>query len=169
MKIQQYLAQENMTRAELAKKLGVSRAAVYKWDEIPDKHLKILMGEIEEPVNLSKVDEEDASCPPIGVSERNWKIVDDKLHWQGEVFGHGSDWDYNYSPAKILHIRELLRQMGSVEAVYNWIQPVQFEKDFIEAVSKDLVCPIVVDMVFPRIEGGRPIPRRVYPFETGIS
>ena len=168
MKVDKYLESEGLNKSELASKLGVSRAAISQWDEIPDKHLKILMGEIEEPVNLSKVDEEDASCPPVGVSERNWKIVDDKLHWQGEVFGHGSDWDYNYSPARISYIRDLLKRLGSVQAVYDWIQPVQFEKDFIEAVSKDMVCPIVVDMVFPRI-GGRPVPKRVYPFEPGIS
>ena len=168
MLLSEYLESEKTTRAELSRRLGVSKAAISKWEEIPENHLKILMGEIEEPVNLSEVDEKDASCPPIGVSARNWKIVDGKLHWQGSVFGHGSEWDYNYSPAKIIHIRELLKQMGSVEAVYNWIQPVQFDKDFIEAVSKDLVCPIVVDMVFPKI-GDRPIPKRVYPFEGGFK
>jgi hypothetical protein len=152
-----------MTRADLAKKLGVSRAAVYKWDEIPDKWEKVLMGEIEEPVNLDKVSEEDASIPPVGVASRDWRVEGEKIHWQGEVFGHGSEWDYNYSASKIGHIRGLLERMGSVDAVYNWIQPVQFGKDFIVAVSKDLVCPIIVDMVYPKI-GGSPIPKRVYPF-----
>lgn len=163
MLLSDYLAVEITTKAELSRRLGVSKVAVSKWVEIPEKHLKVLMGEIEEPVNLDKVSKEDASCPPVGVASRDWRVEGEKIHWQGDVFGHGSEWDYNYSASKILHIRELLRQMGSVDAVFNWLQPVQFGKDFIDAVKKDLVCPIIVDMVYPKI-GDRPIPKRVYPF-----
>ena len=163
MRVDEYLSQEGISKAGLAERLGISRAAISQWDEIPEKWMKALAGEIEERVYLPDGNEADASVPSVGVASRQWKVVGDKLHWQGGVFGHGSEWDYNYSPAKIRYIRGLLKQMGSVQAVYDWIQPVQFDRGFIEAVHKDVVCPIVVDMVFTKV-GNVPIPKRVYPF-----
>ena len=84
------------------------------------------------------------------------------------MFGHGSDWDYSYSPAKISYIRRLIKQMGSVAAVFDWVQPVQFDRSFIQAVADNTVCPIVVNMV-DLGNGGRMVPKRCYPFETALA
>lgn len=166
MNLDEYLSSTGITKTDLAKKLGVSRAAVSQWKEIPEKWMKVLSGEVEEPVNLPDVPLEEPVELPEGVVSREWRVVGDKLEWCGGVFGHGSEWDYNYSPSRITYIRGLLKQMGSVQAVYEWIQPVQFDKAFIKAVHEDRVCPIVIDMLAPKV-GGRPVPKRVYPFGEG--
>ena len=143
MLLSDYLALHNKTKADISRQLNLSASAVSQWQEIPGKWLNVLKG--------------------------GWTIHKGQLYWQGGVFGHGSEWDYSYSPAKIYHIRRLLNQMGSVAAVADWVKPVQFDRSFIQAVKDNAVCPIVVDMVDASIDGGKRIPSRVYPFEAAAA
>ena len=119
MLLTDYLTENGKTKAGIAKELELSPSAVSQWKEIPEKWMQVLKG--------------------------GWAVHKDRLYWQGSTFGHGSDWDYNYSPAKIFHIRGLLKMLGSVSAVVDWVHPVQFEREFIQAVKDDNVCPKVVD------------------------
>ena len=43
MKLSDYLETEGITAAELSRRLGISKAAISKWDEIPDKWLGMLI------------------------------------------------------------------------------------------------------------------------------
>ena len=42
---------------------------------------------------------------------------------------------------KIDHIRGLLKQFESVEAVHKWIHPIQWDKQFIQDVADNKVAP----------------------------
>ncbi len=153
MKVIDFISARNWTKTDLAKRLGVSKALIGKWDEIPEKYLK----ELEEDL-------------PEGIAERHWWVREDKLHWgqmgtrglRVDVYGHGSEYDYDYSMAMINHIRSLLDLHKEVQAVFEWVNPTAFPRAFIEDVKKDCVCPNTVDM--RKQEGGRPIPIRVFPF-----
>ena len=156
MDMTEYLTGKNWTKTDLAKRLGVSKALVGRWEEIPEKYQKVLDSEL-----------------PEDIAYRDWWIHKDHLHWgmmgkagrlNVHTFGHGSEFDYNYSMAKIEFIRKLLKQLGSVQAVVEWVHPVEFENQFVKDVKEDIVCPNVVDMRKPPIEGGRPVPKRVFPF-----
>ena len=138
MKLDKWLEIHGKSKADVARILELSRAAVTKWDEIPEKWLGVLDG--------------------------GWLVHKDRLYWQGSTFGHGSEWDYSYSAHKIFFIRQLLKDLGSVQAVSEWVSPVQFGSGFIQAVKDDVVCPMVTDMVEGRIKGGKAIPKLVYPF-----
>ena len=157
MLLSDYLNESGETKASLSRRLGISAPAIQKWVEIPEKYLlQLSIPEATEPEIQNSEEGDDWEF-----HSRSWKVKDDKLIWQGASFGHGSEWDYNYSPAKIFHIRGLLKQLGRVQAVYEWVQPIAFDRSFIEAVHKNEVCPIVVDM---KKRGGIIIPKRVYPF-----
>jgi len=128
MLLSEYLERTGKTKAGISRELDLSASAISQWKDIPEKWEKVLDG--------------------------GWAVHKGRLYWQGSTFGHGSEWDYNYSPAKIFHIRRLLEELGSVQAVWEWVQPIAFERDFIQAVKDDVVCPIVVDAS----------KERVYPF-----
>jgi len=149
MKLSSYLESRGWTKSDLAKRLGVSKVLVGKWDEIPEKYLEVLEADL-----------------PEGVAYRDWWTRGDRLFWKvgSEVreYGHGSVWDYEYSMAKIDFIKDLLRSLGSVQAVVEWIG--MFPAEFIRDVEKGVVCPNVVDMKKPRLEGGDPVPQRVEPW-----
>lgn len=154
MKMTDYLEQEGITRTELSKRLGVSKAAVGKWDEIPENHMQ-------------KLDEK----LPDDVAYRDWWVRDDRLFWRImntngtyriEEYGHGSEHDYEYSMGKIGFIRDLVKNHG-ISGTIEWVHGVNFPSQFIHDVAKDCVCPNVVDMRKPTM-GGKPVPKRVFPF-----
>jgi len=165
MKLSDYLSSEGISKSELAKRLGVSRGAVSQWVDIPEGHMKAL-NESREPED-AEIEESVPAPEGWEFLSRNWRIKGEKLIWQGGIFGHGSDWDYNYSPARIFQIRRLLKDLGSVAAVLEFSGAVQMDAGLLNDIQKDIVCPIVVDMMKVRIEGGRPVPKRVYPFGGG--
>ena len=150
MKLEDYLNEMNCTKADLGKRLGVSKALVGRWDEIPEKYQKILDEEL-----------------PDDIHHRDWWVRGERLYWQvdsrGPIrdYGHGSEYDYDFSMAKIDFIRRLIKQLGSPQAVIEWVKPVEFPNEFILDVHKDCVCPNVVDM---RKGEGRAVPTRVFPF-----
>jgi len=43
MKLSDYLETEGITAAELSRRLGISKAAISKWDEVPEKWLGVLI------------------------------------------------------------------------------------------------------------------------------
>ena len=156
MKVTDYLKREGITKTELSLWLGVNKSLVGRWEDIPEKHMATL----------------DARLPE-GIVSRDWSVREDRLHWRvkmpnGDIrvmkYGHGSEWDYEYSMGKIDFIRGLIKQLGGVGAVIEWVKPVMFPSQFIHDVHKDCVCPNVVDMRKARIEGGKPVPVRVFPF-----
>ena len=155
MKLSDYLVERGLTQKDVSELCGVSMAAVSQWESIPEKRFEAL--KIAPEVEL-----------PDDVAYRDWWVRDDRLHWKidGEVFsyGHGSENDYDYSHAKIEFIRELLKKVGGSGAVIEYMRPIEFPSDFIRDVEKGNICPNVVDMMKPEIEGGRPVPKRVYPF-----
>jgi hypothetical protein len=140
MKMADYIAKRGWTQKDLADRLGVSKALVGRWDDIPEKFWDKL-----------KVD----------VPGRAWWVEGDRLHFRGSSYGHGSQWDGEYSAAKIDHIRSVLKQVGSVQGAIDWVHPVTFPSGFIQDVQKDMVCPKVVDMVVN--ERGNEIPVVVVP------
>ena len=161
MKLSDYLETEGITAAELSRRLGISKAAISKWDEIPEKWLGVLSeikrqeimekegrvilqdngGSMPKYVSVDLADGKDEAII-YGKTEHGiaWFISGDKITWLGSEFGHGSEWDYNYSAAKIFHIRRLLEQVGSVQGVFEFCNCI-FEKDLIRDVSKNVVCP----------------------------
>ncbi len=151
MTLSQELDRAGITRGQLAEKLGVNRKTVTRMGEkVSEEVLKI----------LSEFSGED-----LEFHSRGWKIKDEKLHWQGMIFGHGSEYDYEFSASKISHIRrELKVRDNDVTALMDWLGGVGFPREFVQDVKDNRVCPNVVDMRKPHIEGGRPIPIRVFPF-----
>ena len=161
MKLSEYLKENRQTKTGLATWLGINKSLVGRWDEIPEKYAVMLESKL-----------------PEGVVARDWCIRKDHLNWKvmapnGEIrvkrYGHGSEWDYEFSMAKIDFIRSLIKQLGSVGGVIEWIRPVEFPASFIADVSKDCVCPSVVDMHKNKVDGGKPIPVRVFPFGPRVD
>lgn len=53
MKLADYLSTTGFTKASLARALGIGKAAVQKWDDIPEKWLSMLDGLVPEPVKVA--------------------------------------------------------------------------------------------------------------------
>ena len=159
------LERAGLTKVELAKFLSVSRQTVMRMgDEVTPEVEKVLstLITIDNPsyakyledhpeynvqhsnkvaIGVDLADEKDESIivgkPKDGLM---WSVRGDKVTWLGSEFGHGSEWDYNYSAAKIFHIRRLLEQIGTIQGVMDFCNGI-FENSFIQDVSKNCVCP----------------------------
>jgi len=169
MLLKDELKRFGVSQGRLAEALGKSRATINRMrdEEASEEVLSALriLAELPEKLASGGAIEVEVNTPLYDYfKERAWDVRDGKLHWLGMSFGHGSEYDYEYSPAKIEFVRGLLKQHGSVAAAFGWLQPVEFPRVFVEDVSKGKVCPCVVDMKPPKLEGGRPIPVRVFPF-----
>ncbi len=134
MKLEDFLDRSGMTKAAVADFCQVTRSALTKWEEVPDKHMVLLSSFLKEKVVtdetvnfLTKEEKRRQDRKAAGID------LDD--------YGSGSEWDREYSASKIEFIRKMLTELGSVSAVYDWIRPVQFERSFIEDVHKNVVEP----------------------------
>lgn len=158
MKLSDYLESEGISAAELSRRLGISKAAISKWDEIPEKWFTVLSITDESLKDFSikralspKDDPPVENKVNIGVDKDKvihrkskhglpYSVKGNKVTWLGSEFGHGSEWDENYSADKILHIRKLLQNTGSIEGVFDFCGGM-FEKSLIIDVSKNNVLP----------------------------
>ena len=140
--VEKALRLTGLTRAELARKLGISKQAASKWVDVPAKWV---------PVIHAMVAGESSVAHQIEVAERS---VEDVPSWvknepkrkpkkrRFKGYGSGSKYDGVYSRMKIDHIRNLLEERGGdVDAVFNYIQPIQWDKQFIHDVSVNKVEP----------------------------
>ena len=123
MKIDKALRLTGLTsKSELSRKLGVSRQAVNSWNEVPQKWVPVIQAMVNAGESLEVKE-------PIPAPVKR------------QEYGSGSEYDGMYSRMKIDHIKGLLRQFESVEAVYKWIQPIQWDKQFIQDVADNRVAP----------------------------
>lgn len=195
VKLDDFCKESGWSKADVSRKLGVSRAAVSQWDEVPVKWARVLEGckgvepgkpdFVDTAVQMGKAgvkdlvaeglleDRKEENVPlPFRVVRRRWKIDGDKVWFLGDLFGHGSEWDFEYSAAKILHIRRLLKH-GDVASVASelsglggfidgkWVpaHPAKMVQD----VKNNVVCPRIVD----EVEGpGHSIAVGVNPWEV---
>ena len=149
MKLSDYLESEGISAAELSRRLGISKAAISKWDEIPEKWLSVILNaqDLSEAIDKKypdKTEEKPKGSKGVihGKSKHGlpYSVKGNKVTWLGSEFGHGSEWDENYSADKILHIRKLLQNTGSIEGVFEFCGGM-FEKSLIIDVSKNNVLP----------------------------
>ena len=233
MKIDEFILDSGWSKSEIAQKLGISKAAVSKWDEIPVlqlETLRILLGRTEKPdfvetaeamENLFNPDDlflkanipdlvaegklEDHDPNEVSTSEisvdglirsidqtpvelrkivkREWKLKGEKVYWQQKWWGHGSDYDFQYSASQLRRWGKALKQSTNQE-LFN---RTQFRRDNVSGnvpgidctpdqntaqmlaifsdVRSNTICPIVVDEIENRWVNGKPMSLRVNPWE----
>ncbi len=177
MKLDTFCKESGWSKADVSRKLGVSRQAVGQWDEVPEKWAKVLEGcmgmdpgapdfvdtalamgkaGVKDLVAEGLLDDGGEISSGLKVVRRRWRVEGDRVCFLGEWYGHGSEWDFEYSPAKINHIRRLLKH-GTVRSVTEelsglggfidgkWV-PAHPER-MVRDVKDNVVCPRIVDEV----------------------
>lgn len=83
MKLEVFLEESGWSKAAIARELGISPPAVALWDEIPDKHMKVLAGIL--------ITEEEA--PPVVRKCHPKDLPDDELKLIIRSRSGTTDWD----------------------------------------------------------------------------
>jgi len=223
MKIDEFILDSGWSKSEIAQKLGISKAAVSKWDEIPVlqlETLRILLGRTEKPDFVETAEAMEAADIPDMVADgrlednesaitfdtatgewgvirridqtpvelrkivkREWKLKGEKVYWQQKWWGHGSDYDFQYSASQLRRWGKALKQSTNQE-LFN---RTQFRRDNVSGnvpgidctpdqntaqmlaifsdVRSNTICPIVVDEIENRWVNGKPMSLRVNPWE----
>lgn len=196
MQLSQFLEESGWSRSDISRKLGLNKSAISHWgDEVPEKWVPVLEGclrhnvgaETPEFIQIAK-DMQAAGVRDLvaegvlrdpaedeqKVAYRRWHIEGDKVFFNGSWFGHGSKWDFEYSPAKIRYIRRLIKESGVKGTVQTLeglgsVQDGTFipahPREMVEDVNHDRVCPVIVDEMESRFEGGATVARRVDPWQ----
>lgn len=141
MSLKGELKRVGLTKQDLADRLGVTYRTVLRMgDEISEEVRIILSGtlsapdeelpeELDEPVEFSVV-------LSRRVMFRGWSVSGEKVSWQGQEWGRGSEWDFEYSAAKLLQVQRMFNKS---------------ESGLSDAAITDLengnICPIIVDEI----------------------
>jgi transcriptional regulator with XRE-family HTH domain len=172
MKLDNFLKGSGWTRADLSRKLGISKPAISKWDEVPLKWVSVLEGILVNEVDLvlppfSDEVEELAIVPLRHVVFRGWRIKGEKVYWQRRWWGRGSERDFEFSAATLVHIRKYIKVHGLSGAVQILSTGgADFNSELLREVRDNVVCPVIVDELEPRFAGGASVPFRCNPWKV---
>jgi len=141
MSLKVELKKVGLTKQDLADRLGVNYRTVLRMgDEVSAEVSQLLAGvlsapddelpeELDEPVELSSV-------LSRRVMSRGWKLLGEKVRWLGSDWGHGSEWDFEFSAAKLSQVERMVNPRES-----------GLSDEAISDLKKGILCPIIVDEI----------------------
>ena len=91
----------------------------------------------------------------------------EKVYGCNRWWGRGSDQDFDFSAATLVHIRKYIKAHGTNGAVQILSAGgADFGADLIRDVNRNEICPIIVDEIEARFFGGASIPFQCSPWHV---